>query len=95
MGRCVELVEFVERVNGDFHAFLNREPQVSGVFELPLKSSFSGGIPASMDEVSSPDEKTSAPAPSSASARITARLPFALAAKSTWTLESRLVRAFW
>ncbi len=51
-----------------------------GLFEFPLKRSDSGRIPATRASVSSPAEKTSAPAPIDASIRSIARLPFAFAA---------------
>jgi len=78
-----------------FTPWLTARARSVGVFELPLKSSFAAGIPASRARASSPAEKISAPAPSRARARITARFPFAFAAKRTCTFSYRLESAAW
>jgi hypothetical protein len=55
----------------------------SSVLPTPAKTTFLGSKPARIARYSSPPETMSAPAPKEANARITARFPFAFAAKQT------------
>jgi len=59
---------------------LSADSSSAAVLPTPEKMMRSGGTPAASALRNSPSETTSAPAPSAAKVRITARLPFALTA---------------